>query len=311
MPDRMLNGDPWPTVSIVTPSYNQGPFLEETIRSVLLQGYPNLEYMVIDGGSTDNSVDIIRKYEPWLASWVSEPDSGQSDAINKGLEASTGEVFCWLNSDDLYVPGALATIARAYEHSPGNIVAGSVLNVQQGLQGTTPGRLHIPQNLSLPALLSFWDSDCVWHQPGLFFPSEACRGVGGLNVTLRYTMDYDLLCRLLQQTSVTYVPHVVAHFRLHEGSKTVSQFVDLGMFMERFRVSKSYWHLDNHIDRPRAYAYCTDFLVRWAGTHALAGRLGPAIRYLSIALSVHPVETAKAVLSQFAAGVRRAASGQG
>src|SRR5687767_11548136 len=95
----VLAGSDWPRITIVTPSFNQAQFLEETIRSVLLQGYPNLEYIIIDGGSTDKSVDIIKKYEQWLAYWVSEPDRGQSDAINKGFEKATGEVFAWINSD--------------------------------------------------------------------------------------------------------------------------------------------------------------------------------------------------------------------
>ena len=93
LPEKMSDGSPWPRISIVTPSYNQGQFIEETIRSVLLQGYPNVEYIIIDGGSTDNSLEIIKKYEPWLAYWVSEPDRGQSHALNKGIQKATGDIF--------------------------------------------------------------------------------------------------------------------------------------------------------------------------------------------------------------------------
>ena len=112
-PPTLPDGSPWPRVSIVTPSYNQGQYLEETIRSVLLQGYPDLEYIIIDGGSTDESVTIIEKYAPWLAYWVSEPDRGQSHAINKGFARATGEIYAWLNSDDYYWPGAIVIAARA------------------------------------------------------------------------------------------------------------------------------------------------------------------------------------------------------
>jgi glycosyltransferase involved in cell wall biosynthesis len=107
-------GQSWPKISIVTPSFNQGSYLEKTIRSVLLQGYPNLEYVIIDGGSTDQSVDVIKKYAQWIDFWVSEKDQGQSNAINKGLARSSGELLGWLNSDDYYLPGALFKIARAY-----------------------------------------------------------------------------------------------------------------------------------------------------------------------------------------------------
>jgi glycosyltransferase involved in cell wall biosynthesis len=114
-------GSAWPRISVITPSFNQGQFIEETIRSVLLQGYPDLEYFVIDGGSTDQTLDVIRKYEPWLGHWVSEPDNGQSHAINKGLRQVTGSIWGWINSDDLLMPGSLSLVANreGHWHQPG------------------------------------------------------------------------------------------------------------------------------------------------------------------------------------------------
>ncbi|MBD2385331.1 glycosyltransferase family 2 protein [Cylindrospermum sp. FACHB-282] len=112
LPEKMPDGSEWPKITIVTPNYNYGQFIEETIRSVLLQGYPNLEYIIIDGGSTDNSVDIIKKYEPWLTYWVSEKDQGQASAINKGIELATGTWFNWLNSDDILLQNSLITLAE-------------------------------------------------------------------------------------------------------------------------------------------------------------------------------------------------------
>ena len=106
LPATLPDGRPWPKISIVTPSFKQGRFIEETIRSVLLQGYPNLEYIIIDGGSKDEPVEIIRKYERWLTYWVSEPDRGQSEAINKGMARATGEILAYINSDDYYAAGA-------------------------------------------------------------------------------------------------------------------------------------------------------------------------------------------------------------
>ena len=138
LPSVAKNDEFWPRITVVTPSFNQGQYIEETIRSVLLQGYPNLEYIIMDGGSTDESVKIIKKYEPWLSYWVSEKDCGQSHAINKGWQRSTGDLVAWLNSDDYLAPGTLRQVARIYcQHQdlPFGLIYGraNVINLQGDL----------------------------------------------------------------------------------------------------------------------------------------------------------------------------------
>jgi glycosyltransferase involved in cell wall biosynthesis len=128
IPEAGVNGKVWPKISIITPSYNQGRFIEETIRSVLLQRYPNLEYRIIDGGSNDDTLDIIRKYDRWISSWTSEPDRGQMDALNRGMPQASGQLLNWLNSDDLLLPGALFTIAELFSlDSDVDVVSGARL----------------------------------------------------------------------------------------------------------------------------------------------------------------------------------------
>src|SRR5579863_7058205 len=135
MPPCRTDGTAWPRISIVTPSYNQGEFIEETIRSILLQGYPDLEYFVLDGGSTDGSVDVIRKYQPWLTWWDSGKDDGQTDAINRGLQKSSGQLFNWINSDDMLLPNGLFEIASAFRGRPvaAPIITGSGISSTQML----------------------------------------------------------------------------------------------------------------------------------------------------------------------------------
>jgi glycosyltransferase involved in cell wall biosynthesis len=295
-----------PRISVVTPSYNQAAFLESTITSVLSQGYPNLEYIVIDGGSTDGSADIIQRYSNQLAYWVSEPDSGQSHAINKGFDKSTGELFCWINSDDFYLPGALVAVGQAYRSAPGTLVAASVVTVDQ-----RPGRAIADQvtrhaDLSFERLVRLGRHPVPYHQPGVFFPAWAWRRVDGLDETLVYTMDYDLLCRLLQVCAVTYIPDVVAQFRLHGESKTCSQW--LAMLDEQIAVAHRYAREAGIVDDRSFDEYVVEGLVMHSGTEVLRGHVREAAELLQRALRKDLGLTLRAGIGQVANGVLRHAA---
>lgn len=212
LPDTMPDGQPWPKISIVTPNYNYGRFLEETIRSVLLQGYPNLEYIIIDGGSTDDSVEIIKKYEPWLAYWVSEKDQGQSNAINNGLRLCTGDIFNWLNSDDLLEPGSLRLIGTLIENH--DILIGACVNFDY--DGETQEILA--DRLTLRSLIRGTDD---YHQPAIWLSLPMVRECGYLNETMYFYFDWEFYVRLLAGgVRIRYTPNRLARFRLHCSSKT-------------------------------------------------------------------------------------------
>jgi len=219
LPDTMPDGSPWPRVSIVTPSYNQGQFIEETIRSVLLQGYPNLEYIIMDGGSTDGSVEIIHRYEPWLAYWVSEPDQGQADAISRGFAGASGAILAWLNSDDRYRPGTLNRVARFFATHPETVLgAGDVNHID------ARGRFLSRQRVVRPIWLVAANlSQHGWPQPGCFWLHSAYRSVGGVDSSLQFCMDLDLFLRLTRAGQTERIPGPpLADFRHHAGSKTSS-----------------------------------------------------------------------------------------
>jgi glycosyltransferase involved in cell wall biosynthesis len=204
-----------PLVSIVTPSFNQARFLEATIQSVLSQDYPNLEYLVIDGGSTDGSLDIIQKYAGQIAYWVSEPDRGQTDAINKGFARAKGDILAWLNSDDTYEPGAIGEAARYLQaHPEASMVYGDARLIneageeigrfparQTDYQKLLTGYVHIPQQSS-------------------FFRGDLWRRLGPLDPNFYFAMDYDLWVRLAKVAPPHYHPRLWANFRLHESGKT-------------------------------------------------------------------------------------------
>ncbi len=204
-------------ISVVTPSYMQATFVEETIRSVLLQGYPNLEYFVLDGGSTDGTVDIIRKYEPWLAGWRSGRDRGQSAAVNEGWAKATGELVAWINSDDWYQPGALAAVAKAAQEKPdATWFAGHVDD--HAVDGSFIKR-HPARHMPLDELLG--KHRYGFHQPGMFWRTSHLREVGPLDESLHNSFDCELWARSVSaghKLEALDVP--VARFRRHRQSKT-------------------------------------------------------------------------------------------
>jgi len=205
----------WPKISVVTPSYNQGRFIEETIRSVLLQGYPNLEYIIIDGGSTDGTLDIIRKYQDMLAYWVSEPDSGQGYAINKGFDKATGDIFAWINSDDYYYPGAFSAVGQAFRQHPG-------LSLVHGYEHYVDENGEFLQEVFPPFKNARTTTLYFGHpllQVSCFWRAGAYHSVGGLDERFHYHLDYDLFLRMSYKYKSMYISRCIGAFRRYPEQK--------------------------------------------------------------------------------------------
>ena len=211
-PSHQADGSEWPLISIVTPSYNQGTYLEATLRSVLLQGYPNLEYLVIDGGSSDQSVEIIRKYQKFFTYWISERDQGQTDAINKGLLRTSGEILGWINSDDVYVKGAFHKIVETFLETPESIVVHGdriLIDAQDRVFGCTV----------LPAFNPPHTGFIVCSETA-FWRRSAMDKSGMLNSNLNFAMDLEFFSRLFLQGKFTKLNHYIGYFRCHAASKS-------------------------------------------------------------------------------------------
>lgn len=270
-----------PTISIVTPSYNQAAYLEATIRSVLTQGVP-VEYLVVDGGSTDGSVDIIQKYAPQLAWWVSEKDTGQADAINKGLRRATGEIVAWLNSDDLYLPGALQSALDAFAaHPQAGIVFGDVASIDE--HGRT-FNLQTFRPVSLPDLMSF----TIISQPAVFMRRSVLKQAGYLDLSYHLLLDHHLWIRMARLAPLVYIPKTLAAARYHPQAKNIARAAQFGA--EAYRIVD--WMQHNPAFAPQFAAHRRRI---WAGAHRLnafyltdGGRPAAALGAYARAFAAHP-----------------------
>ena len=282
LPATAPDGGVWPVLSVVTPSFNQAPYLEETIRSVLLQGYPALEYVVIDGASRDGSADLIRKYEPWLAYWVSEADCGQSHAINRGFERTGGELLAWLNSDDVYEPQALARAAAFRRgHPQVHLLYGAAREIDaQGRQI----RVHEPEEFDLAYLVM----NSYIAQDAAFFSRAAWTAAGPLNESLHYALDYDLWLRMAARFAVSRIPELLSRRRMAAGTKTVEH-------------PEAFWpevidSVTRFYDLPNLPARVLDVRAQALGLHCRraaahymrAGRIAAGRDYLAMALQLTP-----------------------
>lgn len=246
-----------PLVSIITPSFNQGMFIEATIQSVLTQDYPNLEYWVVDGGSQDGSLDIIHKYTDRLTGFVSEPDEGQADAINKGLRRASGDIVAWLNSDDLYRPHAVArAVAALQAHPEVGLVYSDVDSIDA--RGELFNRMRYDQ-WQLVDLMAF----NILGQPSVFFRRSVLKAAGLLDPAYHYLLDHHLWLRMALHTQLAYIPgQVWSAARMHPGAKNLAQAEGFGR--EAFRMAR--WMAE---DERFAHYYVAHARRIWAGAHRL------------------------------------------
>jgi len=210
-----------PRITVVTPSYNQGAFIEETIGSVLDQGYPNLEYIIIDGGSTDKTISILKKYDRHLTHWVSEPDRGQSHAINKGFAHATGDIYAYLNSDDLYKPGVLQRTADAYKRHPQPHKFFHAFAVEEFARSDS---LTVIRPKAHNRIVDWIEYRAYLHQPGTFWSNQAHRQAGGFDESLQLAFDRSFFMELIYRGAFLGVTpdFVGASFRWHPESKSTT-----------------------------------------------------------------------------------------
>ncbi len=271
-----------PLVSVVTPSLNQAQYLETAIRSVLGQDYPNIEYLVIDGGSTDGSIAILERYAKQLAYWASEPDRGQAEAINKGLRMAKGDIVGWLNSDDVYMPGAISeAVQAALNHPEAGMVYADGMMVDSQLRLLDP---HHYRTLTSLDLLSFE----VLLQPTVFIRRAALEAVGLLNEAYHLILDHELWLRISGKFELLHVPKFWALERTHQQAKTIqqaAQFVDEAQRLVDWAAGSAEFGSLVRREHRRVQSGLNVFSARRlidAGQHTAA------LRHMLRALSLHP-----------------------
>jgi len=282
-------------VSVITPSYNQAAYLEQTMLSVLSQDYPRIEYIVIDGGSTDNSVDIIKNYANQLAYWVSEKDNGQADAINKGFARVTGDVIAWLNSDDYYLPGAVSAAVKIFDERPHvALVYGNMLAVDE--HGKTFNTLNYKQ-LTLEDLLCFQ----IIGQPAVFM-RRSVLGNLKLDSKFHFLLDHDLWIQIARRGNILHINQTWAAARYHAAAKNRAKAAEFGR--EAFRILEKIKQDENlapilaGIDRrARASAHRMDARYLLDG-----GQSAAALSAWMRALTIHP-PTALARMNLFVSAI--------
>jgi len=276
-------------ISVIVASFNHGRFIEETIRSIVKQESPgggfHIELIIIDGGSTDETLDIIKKYESNIAWWISEHDRGQADAINKGLRHATGDIVTWFSADDVYADGIFAALEGTWRRNPRAIYAAPVANFYSRGRQT----LLQPHGLSLENVVQYWRRQSLWHDPGMFWSRAVIDAIGEVDASLHYAFDYDYLVRALQHFGVEYVDRIAAGFRLHHESKTISQTEQ--MMAETAAVSQRYWTLLENVDREGFARAEHAARVRRAASQLIRGRRS-GLALLWRALRERPLATA-------------------
>ena len=234
--DRTTPTDDYPRISIITPSYNQGRYIGETIESVLAQNYPNIEHIIMDGGSTDGTLEITKRY-PRLRV-ISERDKGQADAINRGFALATGEIFAFLNSDDTLLPGALQRVSKEIDSRRGrHIVMGRCRFIDEN--GQYFGIEHPSEFKNHTRVLKIWKGYAL-PQPSIFWTREAWQRCGGMDISLKYHLDYDLFCKMTQHYPIHCIDQVFATYRMHAESKT-EQWTVGERLDDSIRLSRRYW----------------------------------------------------------------------
>jgi glycosyltransferase involved in cell wall biosynthesis len=269
----------WPRISIVTPSFNQGQFIEETIRSVLLQDYPNLEYIVIDGGSIDSTRQILKKYNRYIT-WISEPDEGQTDAINKGLKMASGEIVAYLNSDDIYEPGALMSVARLFcQWDNVAMIYGDIIHIDERsefLEFHKTGDVNLKQYLMV--------GEFYLPQPSVFFRKNVINSIGYFNRYLHLAMDYDYWLKIIINFKTRYEPITFSRARIYPQAK--SSALDYKYCDEILAIFNSLFK-EHNLEQYRKDAYG---FVHFVGglTFMKRCKLHEAVKHFGIAFSIDP-----------------------